>query len=115
MSLVRTRKVTRTVVLFAALLAIAAVVAPPAFAAQNADIDQCANGPLSAPEECVFDSNWVNGNLGASKAHYAEDEVVPFRLVMTGLTPGAHTTTIEWDSLKGGKHAYDFIYNYNYT
>ena len=72
------------------------------------------------PHPCAFSladaDPWINGNLNGSKAHYREDEVVPFRMKLTGLTPGSsNTITIEWDTLKSGKHAYDFIYNYNYT
>ena len=45
------------------------------------DLDQCANGGVGqAPESCnnSFPSNWVNGNLGASKSHYLEGDSVPF-------------------------------------
>src|SRR5947207_14690599 len=41
------------------------------------DLDQCANGPADAPTTTC---EWINGNLGASKAHYREDDSVPFRL-----------------------------------
>jgi len=111
--------VPRSLAVLAALL-LALFVAPAAFGAEAADIDQCENGPLDAPHPCAFSladaDPWVNGNLNGSKAHYREDEVVPFRIKLTGLTAGSNNTiTIEWDTLKGGKHAYDFIYNFNYT
>src|SRR3954447_19788916 len=100
--------------LLGAMLALAGF-SSAAFANEAGDIDQCANGPLRAPAACVFDTSWVNGNLNGSKAHYLEDQTVPFRLKLTGLTAGTHTTTIEWDSLKSGRHAYDFITNFNRT
>ncbi len=41
----------------------------------SASLDQCANGPLSAPSTCN-PNDWVNGNLGSSKAHYYEGDSV---------------------------------------
>ncbi|MFN2613771.1 MAG: hypothetical protein ABR552_03000, partial [Actinomycetota bacterium] len=79
------------------------------------NLDQCANGPLASPARCI-DTQWVNGNLGASKAHYFEGDSIPYRLVMTGVpTTGSHTVTIQWDALKAGKHAIDYITSFNRT
>src|SRR5262245_2195353 len=58
-------------------------------------------------------ADWVNGNLGASKANYLEDMSIPYRMVMTGLSVGNHTITIEWDTTKSGKHALDYLTDYN--
>jgi hypothetical protein len=89
----------------------------PATAAIGAvpSLSHCANGALAAPMSCSSQISWPEANLNASKAHYREDEVVPFRLVITGLDAGAHTTTLEWDTLKNGKRAYDFLYSFDYT
>jgi hypothetical protein len=60
----------------------------------------------------------VNGNLGASKAHYFEGDSVPYRLRLTGLSTGVgnpHTVVIQWDTLQGGKHAIDYITSYDRT
>src|SRR5687767_11412945 len=89
----------------------------PAFAANPAaDLDQCANGGVGAPDEQCAGSNWVNGNLGGSKAHYLEGQSVPYRLKFTDLaTSGSHNVIIEWDTTKGGKHALDYLTTYNRT
>lgn len=65
---------------------------------------QCANGTGTGPT-----CNWTNGNLNASNSVYTEGDATVQRLAINDLTPGTHTVTIQYDSLKGGKHAYDFI------
>src|SRR6185436_1429480 len=80
-----------------------------------ANLDQCRNGTVAAPEACTG-SSWQNGNLGAENAHYREGDSVPFRAVLTDLsTSGSHTLVIEYDTLAGGKHAYDYLTSYNRT
>ncbi|QQS34416.1 MAG: carboxypeptidase regulatory-like domain-containing protein [Acidobacteriota bacterium] len=80
-----------------------------------ADLCQCRNGPNGAPEPCTG-TNWVNGNLNGSQAHYLEGESVPYRLAMTGLTVGpTHTVTIEYDTTEGGKHAIDYLTSFDRT
>ena len=59
--------------------------------------------------EPCSNSNWVNGNLGASKSLYYEGDSIPYRLVFGGLTLGSHTVTIEWDTTKSSKHALDYL------
>ncbi|MEO8350061.1 MAG: hypothetical protein ABI610_14230, partial [Acidobacteriota bacterium] len=83
--------------------------------AASADIDQCANGGVGDPPELCTGGNWVNGNLGSSKAHYFEGDSVPYRMVMTGLSPGTHTLTIEWDTTQSGKHALDYLTTWDRT
>jgi len=84
-----------------------------------ADLDHCANGPLSGPVVCsdvTPNNNWVNGQLGSNKAHYREGESVPYRSVITGLTNGAtYNLTIEYDTTKGGKAAFDYLTSYDRT
>ncbi len=73
----------------------------------SADLDQCANGPASSPPTPC---DWVNGNLGASKAQYLEGESIGYRMRFGNLdTAAAHTVTIEWDATKQGKHAIDYL------
>ncbi len=83
--------------------------APVMMANPSASLDQCANGPSSAPVSCITSGDWVSGNLGASKAHYQEGNSIPYRLVMDNLSIAAHTVTIEWDVTKSGKHAIDYL------
>jgi hypothetical protein len=83
-------------------------------------LDQCANGSALAsglPSDttpCQSASEWVNGNLGASKSTYFEGDSIPYRLTMSGLSTSAtHTVTIEWDTTKSGKHAIDYLTTFN--
>jgi hypothetical protein len=100
-------------VVLCALIGALFVVAPVGAAPPpKADLVQCANGP-SGTDSC----DWVNGNVGASKARYLEGDSLPARLVLSGLTPGSttNTVTIEWDTTKGGKHAIDYLTTFNRT
>ena len=86
--------------------------------ASAASLDQCANDPAPSPNSdgcSVSASDWVSGNVGASKANYLEGDFIPYRIVMTGLTTGAHSITVEWDTTKAGKHALDYIGTFNET
>src|SRR6266540_4467116 len=77
----------------------------------SADLDQCANGSLASPNVPACNPNeWVNGNLGASKAHYFEGDSIPYRMKFDNLsTTGTHEVIIEWDTTEGGKHAIDYL------
>ena len=55
------------------------LVAPVSAANPSADLDQCANDPAPSPstDGCTSSSSdWVNGNLGASKSVYYEGDSV---------------------------------------
>jgi hypothetical protein len=84
-----------------------------------ANLDQCANGSAAAPNVPACNPNeWVNGNLGSSKAHYFEGDSVPYRMRFSNLSTGAtpiHHLIIEWDTTKSGKHALDYLTTYNRT
>jgi hypothetical protein len=87
--------------------------APP-----SGDLDQCANGGVDKPAEQCTGAAWVNGNLNGSKAHYLEDQAIPYRLRFANLNTNPsfdHTVTIEWDTTKSGKHALDYLVGYDYT
>jgi hypothetical protein len=84
----------------------------------SASLDQCANDPAPSPSSDGCNSNanqWVNGNVGASKALYSEGDSLPYRLKMDNLPLSSHTVTIEWDTTKSGKHALDYLTTYNQT
>ena len=93
--------------------------APAAPAAESSgDLDQCANGKVTAPVRCIG-SAWVNGNLNKQKSHYQEGDFVPYRLKFDGLaTDGTvHTVIIEYDiyhSQTDGKRAIDYLGTYNF-
>src|SRR5262249_44874088 len=72
----------------------------------SANLDQCGNDSAPSPptDGCSASaSDWVNGNLGASKSFYREGDSIPYRLTFDNLsvdnpaTPlvneGAHTVT----------------------
>ncbi len=107
-------------VLAATLFLLAVAMAAPMLAkAANpaANIDQCRNGQITAPVQCI-DNAWQNGNLGAENSHYREGDSVPFRAVLTNLDASAgntHTLVIQYDTLQGGKHAYDYLTSFDAT
>jgi hypothetical protein len=83
------------------------------------NIEQCANGPLSAPIHCNVSSGndgWARGNVNESKSHYYEGDSLPIRIVADGLTIGdSYTVTIGYDYTKGGKYATDYLTDYDRT
>lgn len=83
-------------------------------ATHTADLDQCRNGTLASPETCAG-ANWVNGDLNASQAHFVEGQSVPYRLLLSNLSLGIHTITIEWDTTLSGRHALDYLTSYDRT
>lgn len=98
----------------AVVVASTPVLGAPAQAANpSANLDQCENGKASAPKNC----DWGNGNLNENNSHYGEGDSVPYRVKFSNLTtsPATHTVTIEWDTTKSGKHAFDYLTTYNRT
>jgi uncharacterized repeat protein (TIGR01451 family) len=84
----------------------------------SATLDQCANDPAPSPSSdgcSSAASDWINGNMGASKSVYYEGDSLPYRLTFDNLTLNSHTVTIEWDTTKGGTHALDYLTTYNRT
>jgi hypothetical protein len=61
------------------------------------------------------DRAWQNGNLNGNNSRYPEGGVVPFRLALEGLAPGAHEILIDYDFTAGGHKAYDFLVTWNAT
>jgi uncharacterized repeat protein (TIGR01451 family) len=82
----------------------------------SASLDQCANDQAPSPSSNGCNSSatqWVNGNLGASKSVYNEGDSIPYRLTFLNLsTSGSHNVKIEWDTTKSGKHALDYLTTY---
>jgi hypothetical protein len=103
----------------AVIVAQAALMVGQASAANpSANLDQCANDPLPSSHLDGCNSaatQWVNGNLGASKSVYFEGDSIPYRMRFDNLAAGSHTVTIKWDTTKSGKHAIDYLTTYNRT
>lgn len=83
------------------------------FKPASADLSQVRNGGVgcddTVPNSCNNPADWVNGNAGASNAHYQEGQSIPYRLVMKDLTIGNHAVVIEWDVKHSSANAIDFI------
>ena len=86
------------------------------FKPASADLSQVRNGGVgcdqTVPNSCDNPPDWVNGNAGASNAHYQEGQSIPYRLVMQNLTVGNHSVVIEWDVKHSSANAIDFITHY---
>ena len=74
-------------------------------AAVTVDLDQWASS----------DAAWQNGNLNGNNSRYPEGGIVPFRLALEGLKPGAHSIHINYDFTAGGHKAYDFLATWSVT
>lgn len=86
------------------------------FKPASADLSQVRNGGVgcddTVPNSCNDPADWVNGNAGASNAHYQEGQSIPYRLVMKDLPLGTNTVVIEWDVRHSSANAIDFITHY---
>ena len=87
-----------------------ALAAAMLFAPPKANLDQVRNGSFDAP---LADPDWVNGNAGASNAHYFEGQSIPYRLRLDNLVDGSHIVFIEWDTRHSGVNAIDYITYYD--
>src|SRR3954467_14955030 len=78
------RNISRATLVLLALVGALLMGAPIATAANpSANLDQCANDPAPSPSTDGCNSSatqWVNGNLGASKSVYQEGDSIPYRL-----------------------------------
>jgi hypothetical protein len=84
---------------------------------QAANIDQIRNGPADDPQKWFFSTfpnpSWVNGNAGASTAHYQEGHSIGYRSLLTGLTVGQqYEYTLEYDTRQSSKQAIDYLTYY---
>jgi uncharacterized repeat protein (TIGR01451 family) len=75
---------------------------------------QCANTKRDAdPDTC---EEWINGNLGQSKASYLEGESIAYRAVLEPVMPGhEYELTIGWDAVVSDNNALDYLTRYDYT
>jgi hypothetical protein len=94
-----------------------------AAAGPQVNLDQCRNGGLVVNGTQTFiqcsgggsgNSGWVNGNAGASNAHYAEGESISYRARITGLKANdAVVVIMGYDVVHSGRHAIDFLTDKN--
>jgi uncharacterized repeat protein (TIGR01451 family) len=78
--------------------------------------DQCANGSPGTTPSTACNDGWINGDLQKQNSQYAEEQVVPQRLVAS-VSAGTHEFTIQYEDRKGAAqaHAYDSLATWNYT
>jgi hypothetical protein len=55
----------------------------------------------------------IDGNAGASTAHYLEGYSITYWLVLTNLASGAHNVRIEWDTKQNDREALDYITHFD--
>jgi len=92
------------------------VAASPASAdsTNSYNLNQCANGGKGTLASCSG-SAYQYGDLNSSNSHWAEGDFVPFQLVLTGITKGSHTVTLQYEAVNSGKHAYDYLGSFDAT
>jgi hypothetical protein len=87
-----------------------ALAAPP-----KISLEQCRNGSATAPNDCIVlggGTGWVNGNAGASTAHFVEGHSIPYRSILSATPSGANTVTLGYDIKHSGANAIDFLTQY---
>lgn len=53
--------------------------------------------------------SWINGALNQNNSNYAEGDLVPQKVDLSGLVPGEYTLGFTFDRTKNGKFAYDYV------
>lgn len=81
---------------------------------QAANLDQIRNGPANNPSKNFWDDfdnpMHVNGNAGASNAHYVEGHSISYRSLITGVTASLqYEYVIEYDTKHSGRMAIDYL------
>ena len=78
--------------------------------------DQCANGAPGTTPSTSCNDGWINGDLQKQNSQYAEEQVVPQRLVAS-VAAGTHSFTLQYEDRKGSAsaHAYDSLATWNHT
>ena len=84
---------------------------------QSGNLDQIRNGPASDPSKNFWDDfdspMHVNGNAGASNAHYIEGHSISYRSLITGAVKGTtYEYLIEYDTKHSGRMAIDYLTHY---
>lgn len=78
-------------------------------------LDQCANGPLSAPLPCTG-AQWQNGNINPQNSHYTENDSSPYRALLTGMTVGdVVSVTIQYAFTTSYLHTHDYLTSWDHT
>lgn len=92
------------------MIPMAVLAAPP-----KITLDQCRNGGAATPNQCQLlggSAGWVNGNAGASNAHFVEGHSIPYRAVITDGPLGSNQVVLGYDVKHSGTNAIDFLTHY---
>ena len=108
--------ITAALLVVASLVAIVPSIATAAGSVSIGSFQQCANGAPGTIPATVCNGGWINGDLNKQNSQYAEEQVVPQRIVVTA-SAGKHSFEIGWEDRKGAaqSHAYDSLATWNYT
>ncbi|KKW06172.1 MAG: hypothetical protein UY40_C0002G0022 [candidate division CPR1 bacterium GW2011_GWC1_49_13] len=112
---------TTLLLAFGQLFPFLTIFSTPAYAVQppNANLDQCRNGAVGSPQDCVDvlgPLGWENGNAGSSNSHFVEGESIPYRAILENLPTGVPITlTLGYDIKNSGKFAIDYLTTYDRT
>jgi len=81
------------------------------------NLDQCQNGKFTNVTSFVTnlntacgvgpDQDWANGDINGQNSAYREGDSIPYRLIITGISDGMHTVTLEHEFTKAGIFAID--------
>ncbi|HEX4980790.1 MAG TPA: hypothetical protein VFV63_03795, partial [Ilumatobacteraceae bacterium] len=78
--------------------------------------DQCSNDLGTGYSSGDLGCRWINGNLQKNNSRYREGDATVQRLWLEGIAPGeTHTVTFKYGTTKAGKHAYDFLTNWDWS
>jgi len=111
------RKVTLRYRRATAILLAILFLSPLKMFSQAGDLDQIRNGPANDPAKYFYNNfnnpTYVNGNAGASNAHYVESHSISYRSLITGTTNGSsYQYVIEYDTKHSDRMAIDYLTHY---
>jgi len=111
------RRVTSNHLNITAILLAILFLSPVKMFSQSGNIDQIRNGPASDPSKNFYDNfnnpTWVNGNAGASNAHYVESHSIAYRSLITGVAINSqYQYVIEYDTKHSDRMAIDYLTHY---
>ena len=106
------RKLAAAFIVAFALILVAFVAAS---AGDIGTFDQCSNDLGSGYTTGDTGCRWINGDLNRNNSAYMEGDATVQRLWLTGLTAGSHTVTFDYQTSKGGHHAYDFLTTWSFS
>jgi uncharacterized repeat protein (TIGR01451 family) len=89
-----------------------------ASAAPAVELQQCKNGMIVTPVQCLDSApptGWQGGNASPPNAQYREGESIPYRAIITETPAGEQSIDIGFDFTKGDAHALDYMTSYNRT